>query len=132
VPELENAIRQMALASGEVMDGATAWAAFASRVLGRYSFGVTKEFHWPDELTRTIVRTQLGFESAAVHNLAMLESEFEREKYRKRFIALYDEQRTLGAVRATAERAQLEQRRPYESPPLPPPAPLRRVNGGAE
>jgi hypothetical protein len=94
--------QQVARASGAVLDGAGAWAAFESRVLGRYSFGVTKTFDWPDDLTRTIVREQLGFDSAAVHNLAMIDNDIQRDKYRKRFIALYDEQRGLSEAQAAA------------------------------
>lgn len=119
--------REMAASTGAIVDGESAWAAFTSRVLGRYSFGVTKSFDWPDELTREVVRHHLGFDAAAVHNLALLESEFDREKFRKRFVAEYNARR--GTTRAI-ERVRLEQRAPYESPPLPPPAPLRRIAGG--
>lgn len=103
MPELFAAIRQCGRASGQALDGASAWAAFTSRVLGHYSFGVSKSFDWPDELTRTIVREQLGFDSAAVHNLAMIESDFEREKFRKLFIQRYNDQGTFEAVRASVE-----------------------------
>lgn len=102
LPELSAAIRSLARAAGNALDGAGAWAAFESRVLGRYSFGVTKTFDWPDDLTRTVVREQLGFDSAAVHNLAMIDNDIQRDKYRKRFIALYDEQRGLSEAQAAA------------------------------
>lgn len=92
-----------AAAAGAIVDGDSAWAALTSRVLARYSFGVTKSFDWPDELTREVVRNHLGIDSAAVHTLATLESDFEREKYRRRFVSQYN------AMRRTTQAAAREE-----------------------
>lgn len=80
-------------AAGAIVSGEQAWAALSSRVLSRYSFGVTKAHDWPDELARDVVRHHLGIDTAAVHTLATLESDFERERYRRRFVAEYDARR---------------------------------------
>lgn len=90
---------EAAQAEGAIVDGATAWDAFTSRVLRRYSFGVTKSFDWPDELTREVVREHLGIANAAVHTLALIEHDIEREKYRKRFIAEYNARRQTTQAR---------------------------------
>lgn len=89
---------EAAQASGAIINGEQAWDAFRSRVLARYSFGVIRAFDWPDELTRDVVRNHLGIDSSAVHTLAMLDNDFEREQFKKRFIAEYNARR--GTVRA--------------------------------
>jgi hypothetical protein len=105
-------------AAGAIVDGETAWAAFRARVLARYSFGVTRAFDWPDELTRDVVRHHLGIDTAAVHTLATVENEFEREQYRRRFVAEYN------ARRGTARAAEVAG--------LTPPKPLRQVADGGD
>ena len=94
---------EAAQASGTIVSGETAWAAFCTRVLSRYSFGVTKSFDWPDELTREVVREHLGIGSAAVHTLALIEHDIERDKYRRRFIQEYDARRKTAQAVERAE-----------------------------
>jgi len=89
-----------ASAAGAITSGESAWAAFKSRVLGRYSFGVTRAFDWPDDLTREVVRNHLGLAAAAVHTLATVESEFEIERYRKLFIREYNARRGTALAEA--------------------------------
>lgn len=108
---------EAAQASGAIVNGDQAWDAFRSRVLARYSFGVTKTFDWPDELTREVVRNHLGIDSAAVHTLALIENDIEREKYRRRFVSEYNAKRNT----ATAQQAA----------GLVPPTPLRSIGDGA-
>lgn len=103
-------------AAGAIVDGETAWAAFRARVLARYSFGVTRTFDWPDDLTREVVRHHLGIDAAAVHTLATVDNDFEREQYRRRFVAEYNARR--GTARA-AEAAGFD-----------PPRPLRQIADG--
>jgi hypothetical protein len=82
------------------------------RVVRSYSPGITKTFDWPDERTRQIVREDLG----GVHFIAHVESDYQLDKLRERFIKLYDQ----GANVADAqERANLTA-----------PTPLRQIGGG--
>lgn len=88
------------VALGHRLDGAAAWEAFARRVLRPYSPGITKSFDWPDDLTRSIVREQLG----GVHYIANVEKEYTLGKVRERFIEAYD---AAGAVAEAQRRAQI-------------------------
>lgn len=108
---------EAAQAAGEIVNGDQAWDAFRSKVLARYSFGVTKTFDWPDELTREVVRNHLGIDMAAVHTLALIENDIEREKYRRRFVTEYNARRNT----ATAQQAA----------GLVPPTSLRSLGDGA-
>jgi hypothetical protein len=99
------------VAGGARLDGPKAWEAFMRRVVRSYSPGITKVFDWPDERTRQIVREELG----GVHFIAHVESDYQLDKLRERFVKAYDQ----GANVADAqERARVAA-----------PAPLRQIGG---
>lgn len=100
------------VATGTRLNGARAWEAFLRRVVRTYSPGITKSFDWPDERTRQIVREDLG----GVHFIAHIESDYQLDKLRERFVKAYDQG---GAVADAQERARLAE-----------PTPIRQIGQG--
>lgn len=96
-------LRNVAGATGAVVDGETAWAYLQQRTVRKFRPGVAirepgdpdpyrskqDPLDWPDELARSIVRDELG----GIYALAVTEGEYAREQQRKRFVASYDRQR---------------------------------------
>lgn len=87
-------IDQEGVRSGGIMDGDAAWVALRKRVLASYAPGVVRHtpLDWPDDLTRTIVRDDLG----GIYAVAVTEGERALDNLRRRFVALYNERRPLG------------------------------------
>lgn len=102
IPEILQAVEDMKISSGQVMDGQSAWVAFEARVLRRFG-PTTKSHDWPDDDTRDIVRNHLGLPVGGVHPLATMESAYERDQIRKRFVKLYDERRNTAQAVERAE-----------------------------
>jgi len=113
--EIQQAVDNMRLAIGGGLTGETAWAQLWRDVISQYSEANNRiisariraggpGYDWPDDATKDIVRNHLGL-SLGVHDLAMIERDAEREKYRRLFIKLYDERRTTAQAVERAEQA---------------------------